>query len=93
MRGFPWFLWLPIGLGIVAIVAEQVATKWIIIAASGFLSIMLIFGFIFSWKKGLIDEDVAIDDKIDDYQEETESKIVTEKQPITMTKTESKALE
>jgi MFS family permease len=80
-----------LGMGIVAIVAEQVATKWIIIAASGFLSVMMVFGFIFSWKKGLIDEDVAIEDNIDQYQEESESKIVAEKQPITMTKTESSA--
>ena len=61
-----------IGMGIVALIAERVATKWIILVASGFLSIMMIFGFIISWKKNLLVEDVAIDDTIDDYQEATE---------------------
>jgi DHA3 family macrolide efflux protein-like MFS transporter len=78
-----------IGMGIVALIAETVATKWIILAASGCLSIMMIFGFIFSWKKNLMTEDVAIDDKIDLYQEATDQPIITESLVIDVTHTES----
>jgi len=78
-----------IGMGIVALIAERVATKWIILVASGFLSIMMIFGFIFSWKKNLMTEDTAIDDTIDDYQKAIEEKTVAEAITLNVAKSES----
>jgi len=78
-----------IGMGIVALIAERVATKWIILVASGFLSIMMFFGFIISWKKNLLVEDVAIDDTIDDYQKAIEEKAVAEAITLNVAKSES----
>ncbi len=78
-----------IGMGIISFIAEKVATKWIILVASGFLSVMMIFGFIFSWKKNLMTEDIAIDDTIDDYQKAVEEKAVAEAITLNIAKSES----
>jgi len=78
-----------IGMGIVSLIAEIVATKYIILVASGFLTIMMIFGFIYSWKKDLMSEDVAIDDKIDAYRNATDQKTAVETIALNIVKSES----
>jgi len=78
-----------IGMGIVSFIVAKVATKWIILAASVFLSVMMIFGFIFSWKKNLITDDIVIDDAIDDYQNATEQKATAEALVLNIAKSES----
>ncbi len=48
-----------IGMGIVSLIAEYVLPMYVLLASSGLLSILIIYGFIYSTRKGLMIDDYA----------------------------------
>lgn len=46
-----------LGMGIVSLIAEVVLPMYIILASSGFMTIVIIWGFIYSSKRGLMESD------------------------------------
>jgi MFS family permease len=48
-----------IGMGIVSLIAEYVLPMYVLLASSGLLSIVIIYGFIYSIRKGLMIDDYA----------------------------------